>query len=240
MGFNRRASTWLGALLAVAVAPPLLMAAREDATAAPAAGIGSWGSVMDWGLQGKHMSVLSSGKVIVWSNGASARIWDPAKGTFTANTPATFGDLHCAGNAQTADGRLIVFGGQNGATHVGIPVTALFDPATETWTQGKSMAWSRWYPSTTTLADGRVLATSGDDENGKRITTPEVYNPANDSWVKLTGAVRDQGLYPQMYQLPNGKVFEAAPESRTAILDPSGTGSWTAGPVNGWATNGYS
>ena len=76
------------------------------------------GPVQNWGLQGKHMVALPSGKVLVWSNGNSARIWDPAAGPnggFTANTPAVFGDLHCAGNATLADGRTIVLGGQNGA-----------------------------------------------------------------------------------------------------------------------------
>ena len=43
-----------------------------------------------------------------------------------------------------------------------------------------------------------------------------------------------------MYVLPNGKVFEAAPGSSTALLNPSGTGSWTPGPTNAWSTNGYS
>ncbi len=230
-------------MLVVAFLVPVLTSANGAPSQAAASGSGSWGPVLDWGLQGKHMSVLPSGKVIVWSNGASARVWDPSAGTngaFTANTPAVFGDLHCAGNAQLADGRVVVLGGQNGGTHIGTSVTALFDSTTETWSQGASMAYSRWYPSVTALADGRVLATSGDDANGNRITTPEVYNPSTDSWIQLTGAVRNQGLYPQMYVLPNGKVYEAAPGAATAILDPSGTGSWTPGPTNAWGTNGYS
>ena len=227
----------------VALASLLTGAEAGPSLAAAAPGMGSWGPVQTWGLQGKHMIVLPTGKVLVWSNGSSARIWDPAAGAqggFTATAPAVFGDLHCAGNATLADGRSIVLGGQNGATHVGIAVNGLFDATTETWSQGAPMAYSRWYPSVTTLGDGRVLATSGDDVDGKRITTPEVYDPRTDTWTKLTGAVRNQALYPHMYVLPNGKVFEAAPGSATAILDPSGTGSWTAGPSNGWSTNGYS
>jgi hypothetical protein len=230
-------------VLAIVALASVLAGAEAQPSLAAAPGSGSWGAVQTWGLQGKHMIALPTGKVLVWSNGASARVWDPSagpEGGFTATAPAVFGDLHCAGNATLADGRTIVIGGQSGAPHVGIAVNGLFDPATETWSQGAPMAYSRWYPSTTTLGDGRVLATSGDDADGKRITTPEVYDPRTDTWTKLTGAVRNQALYPHMYVLPNGKVFEAAPGASTAILDPTGTGSWTAGPTNGWSTNGYS
>ncbi|CAN5715986.1 hypothetical protein BH10ACT1_BH10ACT1_05690 [soil metagenome] len=240
-----RVSKWSGRAILVLALLPLVAVGSEagPSASAAAAGNGTWGPVLDWGMQGKHMSTLASGKVIVWSNGASARVWDPAaaaNGAFTKNAPAVFGDLHCAGQAELADGRVVVLGGQNGGTHIGTAVTALFDPATETWTQGASMAYARWYPSVTTLADGKVLATSGDDADGNRITTPERYDPATNTWTKLTGAVRNQGLYPHMYVLPNGKVFEAAPGASTAILDPSGTGSWTPGPTNAWGSNGYS
>ena len=138
------------------------------------------------------------------------------------------------------DGRVIVVGGQNGATHVGTTVTALFDPFTNTWTQGTPDPYERWYASVTVLPNGKVLATSGDDAQGNRVSTPTVYDPIANTWTKLTGAVRSQSLYPLMYVLPNGKVYEAGPGTGTALLDPSGTGSWTAGPSAPYATNGYS
>ena len=84
------------------------------------------------------MAMLSTGKVLVWSTGDNARVWDPAIGTFKL-TPFTFGDLHCAGQSTLADGRVIVVGGQNVQTHDGTNITALFDPATETWVNGAPM-----------------------------------------------------------------------------------------------------
>ena len=98
----------------------------------------------------------------------------------------------------------------------------------------------RWYATSTTLADGRVLATSGDAPDGTRSTVPEVYDPATNTWTRLTGAPRDQYLYPFMFVLPNGKAYEAGSETATAILDPSGTGSWTPGPTAPWSTSAYS
>ena len=185
------------------------------------------------------MSMLHTGKVLVWSTGDNARVWDPATGTFTM-APATFGDLHCAGQSTLADGRVIVVGGQNGSPHDGTNITALFDPVTQTWTRGQDMTDLRWYATSTTLADGRVLATSGDAPDGTRSTVPEVYDPATDAWTRLTTAPRDQGLYPFMFVLPDGRVYESGSKAATAILDLSGTPTWTAGPTAPWTTNGYS
>ena len=163
--------------------PPAVQPAPQPAAevlAAPA-DTGAWGPVLDWGQQAKHMAMLSTGKVLVWSTGDNARVWDPTNGTFKL-TPFTFGDLHCAGQSTLADGRVVVVGGQNVQTHAGTNVTALFDPATETWTNGATMTDLRWYATSTTLADGKVLATSGDAPDGTRSTIPEVYDPATNTW----------------------------------------------------------
>ena len=226
------------------VTPPAAAAPAKpsvDAAPDPAAPIdtGAWGPLLDWGVQAKHMTALSTGKVLVWSTGDNARVWDPVTGTFTL-TPATFGDLHCAGQSTLADGRVIVVGGQNGSPHNGTNLTSLFDPVTQTWTRGHDMTDLRWYATSTTLADGRVLATSGDAPDGTRSQVPELYDPATDTWTRLTGAQRDQGLYPLMFVLPNGKTYESGSKTSTATLDVSGTGSWTAGPTAPYATNGYS
>ena len=45
--------------------------------------------------------------------------------------------------------------------NLGIADTAIFDPATSTWTQVADMNMPRWYPSLTELADGRYVAISG-------------------------------------------------------------------------------
>jgi hypothetical protein len=201
--------------------------------------VGQWGPVLDWGFQGKHAVLMHTGKVLMWNTGSSARVWDPISGQFTP-APATFGDLHCAGQATLADGRVIVIGGVVVSPHDGIPVTATFDPSTGTWTRRRDMAAARWYPTATTLADGRVLATSGDAPGDVRITTPEIYDPATDIWTSLPGANRSQVLYPFMYQLPNGKVYEAGTKDSTYYFGVSGSGSLTSGPRAPFSTSGYS
>jgi len=201
--------------------------------------VGQWGQLLEWGIQGKHMVMLHTGDVLVWSTGENARVWDPETGAFTL-VPATFGDLHCAGHVTLPDGRVIVLGGVNGDPHIGTTITAMFDPVAMRWTLGRPMNFARWYASVTALPDGRVLVSSGDDGTGERVMTPEIYDPVANTWVVLTNAVRDQSLYPLMYVLPDGRVFESGPKTSTAFLNLNGSGSWTSGPSNLYSTSGYS
>ena len=230
----------------VAVATQPSLTSPIDLTPGPQAAfsapvdVGQWGGVLNWGFQGKHMVSLPTGKVLVWSTGDNARVWDPATGLFTP-VPAAFGGTIAPASRPLADGRVIVVGESRTRNR---PTTArrsaLFDPWSMTWTQGASMNYLRWYATSTTLPDGRVLASSGDAPDGTRAPNPEIYNPATDTWTVLTGAPRAQGLYPLMFVLPNGKVLESGPGASTAVLTTSGTGSWAAGPSNSYATNGYS
>src|SRR5262245_15611555 len=224
MRINTHARSTYGMRL-VLVLWSILLLPLMSASAQTPDQVGEWGPVLDWGVQGKHMALLPTGKVLVWATGATARVWDPATGGFTL-VPYTFGDLHCAGQAMLADGRVIVVGGQQGVNHMGIDETSLFDPFTNTWSRGAAMHAQRWYPTATVLPDGRVLATSGDDATGIRVTIPEVYDPVSDTWTDLTGANRSQGLYPLMFVLPNGKIYEAGTFTKTWLLDLAGTGAW--------------
>jgi hypothetical protein len=51
-------------------------------------------------------------------------------------------------------------------------------------------------------------------------------------------ATKDLGLYPQMFVLPNGKVFKAGASANTYLLDTT-TGTWTNGPTNAFGSSGY-
>ncbi len=72
--------------------------------------------------------------------------------------------LFCAGHSPLADGRLLLAGGTQPGTEFGIRATYTFDAGADSsaaWQRSDSMAAARWYPSLTTLADGRGLVTSG-------------------------------------------------------------------------------
>jgi hypothetical protein len=200
--------------------------------------IGAWDPVNDWDIFGKHMALMHNGKVLAWPTGEDAFVWDPVTNVKTA-VPALFGDLHCAAQTTLADGRVLVAGGVGLSTHDGITVTAIFDPNTSQWSMETPMHYPRWYGTTTTLPDGRVLASSGDMPGGGYADRPEIYDPATDTWTVLPAASsKDIGLYPFMFVLPNGKVYNAGTKDKTFILDTT-TGVWTAGPTNAFGSSGY-
>jgi hypothetical protein len=86
------------------------------------------------------------------------------------------------------------------------------------------MRRGRWYPTSTTLADGSLLTLGGRDQQGSEVDLPEVWTGSG--WRPLPGARRVLPYYPRMFVAPNGLVFYAGELQETAYLDPAGTGRW--------------
>ena len=111
---------------------------------------------------------------------------------------------------------------------MGMPDGNIFNPLTDLWTKTEKMADGRWYPTNTSLLDGRMLVTAGlaDECAGYRQNNiPDLWQ--NGTWFRLTGAARALPLYPMMFAASNGKVFYAGPDVDTGYLDPTGNGAWT-------------
>ncbi|WP_405666340.1 galactose oxidase-like domain-containing protein [Streptomyces sp. NBC_00055] len=82
-----------------------------------------------------------------------------------------------------------------------------FDPVAEKYTTVDPMHEARWYPTLTTLDDGKVLALSGLDEIGQIVPgKDEIYDPKTRKW-KYTGIVRKFPTYPAVFLLNDGKLF---------------------------------
>jgi hypothetical protein len=184
--------------------------------------IGEWSAPFAWPVVAVHVQLLPDGRVLSWGRVGEPQVWDPSTRGFTGVPSAT--PLFCAGHSFLADGRLLVTGGHLSDSH-GLPDANLFDPVTTTWIPVSPMAHGRWYPTNTTLADGRVVALAGTDENGDTVTVPEVWDGGD--WTELLGAARTLPYYPRTFVAPNGLVFYAGELRETAYLDPSGPGSWT-------------
>lgn len=155
------------------------------------------------------------------------------------------GALFCSSLTFLSDGRLLAAGGtayyhdpavasKYGLSELeGLPNSRIYDPATNTWTQGTDMNFGRWYPSLVPLADGKVFVASGvkklvktlypdqpPTDSGRNVVQTETYDPAADSWTDNgVAAQRSLPLYPRMHLLPNGRVyFNAAGQ----VFNPNG------------------
>ncbi|MEV3992775.1 galactose oxidase-like domain-containing protein [Streptomyces sp. NPDC049837] len=82
-----------------------------------------------------------------------------------------------------------------------------FDPVAEKYIKVDPMNEARWYPTLTTLKDGKVLALSGLDEIGQIVPgKDEIYDPKTKTW-KYTGIERRFPTYPAIFLMDNGKLF---------------------------------
>jgi galactose oxidase len=184
---------------------------------------GKWSAPFAWPIIGLHVHLLRNGKVLSWGKFGDPYVWDPSTKTFTAVPASTW--LFCSGHAFLSDGRLMVNGGHISDDH-GLPDANLFDPVAMTWTSRPSMAKGRWYPTTTTLANGQVVTIAGRDQNGTVVTTPEVWTGS--AWRALSSAGRSLPYYPRTFLAPDGRVFYAGEKQATYYLSTSGTGSWSS------------
>jgi Domain of unknown function (DUF1929)/FlgD Ig-like domain len=225
----------------------LLLAAspRFDARHGSAwAGLGLWDPVPGYpsDLDPVHLVHLPDGRFLFWGNPwvptdsvTPCRLTDTTL-VFSAPFYAT-SDAFCAGHTLLADSTVFVAGGNQyiGCCSQGIDHLNTFDPASDTWTRGVSMRWRRWYPTTTALADGRALITSGQFcAPCTRVIaeTSEVYLPEKSQVSVLAKATLPWNgfLYPFMFLLPDGRLASVGPERATGVLDPI-TWSWTFLPI---------
>ncbi len=187
--------------------------------------IGQWLPKFPWVSVAVHLSVLPDGRVMSFGriNGGTPQLWDPATGLFTGVPSPSL--LFCGGHTLLPDGQLLVAGGHIDI-RLGLPNSNLFDFHTNAWTAGPDMAWGRWYPTATMLANGEVLVIAGTDQAGERVVVPELRT-TDGGWRPLTDAARPLPYYPRNFLAPNGSVFYAGEAQETSYLNTSGTGSWS-------------
>jgi hypothetical protein len=183
--------------------------------------VGSWSSPVS--------ILLKNNSLLFYQDGASPTVWNYTNNIFT-NT-ATSTNLFCSGHAALPDGRILVVGGYGGSSSkFGIPDAEIFDPAMNTWTTIPKMAYSRWYPTATTLSDGRILVTAGwQTTNNTNAGIPEIYNPVANTWTQLTNANNPFETYPFLFTLADGRVIHVGGSeyaTNTDILDINAQ-TWT-------------
>jgi len=211
---------------------------RAPETATNPAATGSWTAPFNLTLVSIHAVMLHTGKVLLfsWPNktvGSDAVLWDPVSGKIT-NIALTYQrDIFCSGTSVLADGRVFIAGGHiyQGAIQPtqGVTNTTIFDPASDSWTEGPVMSQARWYPTTTLLGDGTVIIFAGTMNSGTSATNVDHYNPVSNTITTLPStASKSMVTYPRVKLLTSG-LLAWTNFPTTCYLNPA-TAKWTSGP----------
>ncbi|MEV7130907.1 kelch motif-containing protein [Streptomyces sp. NPDC093260] len=82
-----------------------------------------------------------------------------------------------------------------------------FDPVAEKYIRVDPMNEARWYPTLTTLSDGKILSVSGLDDIGQLVPGKnEIFDPGTRTW-SYTPRTRQFPTYPALFLTANGKIF---------------------------------
>src|SRR5215813_9815331 len=195
---------------------------------------GTWSPTghMTVGRHGHTATLLPDGRVLVAGGCldnscpqgafASAELYDPASGTWSATGSMSVGRLfHTA--TRLLDGRVLVAGGFGSAPGE-LASAEIYDPKTGTWSATGSTSVGTFGFLATRLRDGRVLVAGG----GANFTSAELYDPTTGTW-SATGSSSVGGIGTATL-LMDGMVLGAngGTTGTSAELYDPGTGVWSA------------
>ncbi|KAH7074715.1 hypothetical protein BKA63DRAFT_414728 [Paraphoma chrysanthemicola] len=212
---------------------------------APVSGKGLWEKTIDFPLIPAAVSLLTNGKLLIWSayakdNFGGSRgftqtgIYDPVTGdTSQLQVSNTQHDMFCPGISLDFNGRVIVTGGSDAAK------TSIYDPSGNTWIGAPNMKIARGYQSSTTCSDGRIFTIGGSWSGNRGGKNGEIYDPATDAWSLLsgtlvspmltadTGGVWRSDNHAWLFSWKSGTVFQAGPSIAMNWYDTTGSGTTT-------------
>ncbi|MGB2713186.1 MAG: galactose oxidase-like domain-containing protein [Vicinamibacterales bacterium] len=231
-----------GSLLGVLLLAIGLGTSTTKTVLAQAGSAGQWRTLSNQvPINPVHVALMRNGQVLIVAGSGNvatetnfqAAVWDPASETF-ATQPLGW-DMFCNGMVTLHDGRVFINGGNlRYDPFYGEPRNAVFDPITGVFTDVENMAHGRWYPTVTTLGDGRVMTFSGLLETGGTNTTVEIYTVGS-GWSQEYPAGWTPPLYPRMHLSTDGRVFYAGSTRSSRLFNPA-NGTWS--PIV--ATTNYS
>lgn len=192
-------------------------------------------------IVGIHAALLHTGRVVIFGfsdlddHVGVSRVLEPTTGQ--VDEPPESHNLFCSGHSFLSNGDLLVAGGH----HHDLAGIHRFDATTEEWSHVGDMPNGRWYPTCTTLADGKVFVISGTKGDGGPVgpTSPvnhsvQIYDPAvgmgPEQAVPLPFSAffppsfSTIDLYPFVYLLPSG-ILLVHSRNTTRFYDPA-AGVW--------------
>jgi len=215
------------------------------ATVGGLAAAGSWSSTggMSETRATHTATLLLDGRVLVsggeniengpGQNLASAEIYDPNQGTWSAAAAMASKRRDFTATVLPVDGRVLVIGGFSFADGGALLTAEIYDPVNNSWAPTASMTIPRFGHTATLLKNGLVLVVGGND-NVEHLASAEIYDPSTGTW-STTGSMAEARGNHTATLLQDGRVLVAGGwdqavnlGSATAeIYDPT-SGTWSA------------
>lgn len=177
------------------------------------------------GRSGHTATRLSDGKILVAGSQASAELYDPDTGSWTATA-----SMIDPGVGQTAtllrDGRVLVTGGYGAGW---LSSAELYDPDTGAWTLTGTMNQARVGHTATLLNDGTVLVAGSLTEpnaTGDSSASAEIYELGTETWTAI-GDMHEPRTGHTATLLTDGTVLVVGAGESAELYDPVGR-TWTA------------
>ncbi len=138
---------------------------------------------------------------------ASAEIYDPVSGTFSAASGTMSTRRTYASAVLTADGRVLIAGGYDEFNGTSVNTSELFDPTTETFGNVATLpGGGRQNATLTLLTDQTALLAGGSTGSNAYTATALLYRPGPNDWVAV-GAMASARANAGAVLLPNGRVL---------------------------------
>lgn len=196
------------ALLAIALLASLVGIQSLAWTGTAAAAVPSWSSAAPLPVAlGEVAGGIVAGKLYVVGEGSTATFaYDIATETWTSSGLATrpYPGTHHA--AEVVDGKLYLFGGLGGGSEGKVQI---YDPATDTWTEGAPMPFAAGSSSSAVI--GNQVYVAGGIVGSSTTTQAARYDPATDTWHAIA-------------PMPQGRNHAAAESDGTKMYVFGGRG----------------
>jgi Galactose oxidase, central domain/Kelch motif len=152
---------------------------------------------------------------------ASAEIFDPTAGTWTAAAP-----MEATRSSHTATllptGMVLVAGGSG--TAAALASAELYDPTGDTWTPAPPMESSRASHTATLLRNGGVLVAGGIDVTSSALRSSELFDPDEGKWIPLSSMNHSRLLHTATPLSFGGVLVAGGEDQSSAELYAPGKG----------------